>query len=42
VTAFAADSTIEAAVTAGIRHVLARPVDFGRLPPLIEEVAGTP
>jgi CheY-like chemotaxis protein len=42
VMAFAADSTIAAPVTAGIRHVLAKPVDFGRLIPLLEEVAGTP
>jgi CheY-like chemotaxis protein len=42
VTAFAADSTIQAAVRVGIRHVLPKPVNFGHLIPLIEEVAGTP
>ncbi len=42
VTAFAADATVEAASRAGIRRVLPKPVDFGRLIPLIEEVAGTP
>ena len=42
VTAFAADATLRAAAEAGIRQVLPKPVDFGRLIPLIEEVAGTP
>jgi CheY-like chemotaxis protein len=42
VTAFAADVTVQAAVQAGIRRVLPKPVDFGHLLPLIEEVAGTP
>jgi CheY-like chemotaxis protein len=42
VTAFAADTTLQAAAQAGIRQVLAKPVDFGHLIPLIEEVAGTP
>jgi CheY-like chemotaxis protein len=42
VTAFAADGTLKAAVGAGIRRVLAKPVDFGSLLPLIEEVAGRP
>jgi hypothetical protein len=42
VTAFAAQATIRSAAEAGIRRVLPRPVDFGRLIPLIEEVAGTP
>jgi CheY-like chemotaxis protein len=42
VTAFAAGDTVEAAARAGIRRVLPKPVDFGRLIPLIEEVAGTP
>jgi two-component system, NtrC family, response regulator HydG len=42
VTAFAADGTLRAAAEAGIRRVLPKPVDFGRLLPLIEEVAGTP
>jgi hypothetical protein len=40
VTAFTADATVHAACRAGIRQVLSRPVDFGRLPPLIEGVAG--
>jgi CheY-like chemotaxis protein len=40
VTAFAAEDALQAAVRAGIRHVLPKPVDFGRLLPLIEEVAG--
>jgi CheY-like chemotaxis protein len=42
VTAFAADTTLEAAVRAGIRQVLPKPVNFDHLIPLIEEVAGTP
>jgi CheY-like chemotaxis protein len=42
VTAFAADATIQEANRAGIRRVLPKPVDFGHLIPLIEEVAGTP
>src|SRR5262249_801489 len=42
VTAFAADATLQAAVRAGIRRVLPKPVDFGHLIPLIEEVAGSP
>jgi CheY-like chemotaxis protein len=42
VTAFAAEATLRAAAEAGIRRVLPEPVDFGRLIPLIEEVAGTP
>jgi CheY-like chemotaxis protein len=42
VTGFAADDTAQAAARAGIRRVLPKPVDFGRLLPLIEEVAGTP
>jgi CheY-like chemotaxis protein len=42
VTGFAADDTIQAAVRAGIRHVLPKPVDFGQLIPLVEDVAGTP
>jgi CheY-like chemotaxis protein len=41
VTAFATDATAHAASRAGIRQVLSRPVEFGRLMPLIEEVAGT-
>jgi CheY-like chemotaxis protein len=42
VTAYAADATLRAAEEAGIRRVLPKPVDFGRLIPLIEEVAGAP
>jgi CheY-like chemotaxis protein len=42
VTAFAAEDTIRAAARAGIRQVVPKPVDFGRLIPLIEEVAGRP
>jgi DNA-binding NarL/FixJ family response regulator len=42
VTAFAADATVQAATRAGFRRVLPKPVDFGHLLPLIEEVAGTP
>jgi CheY-like chemotaxis protein len=42
VTAYAADATLQAASEAGIRRVLPKPVDFGRLISLIEEVAGTP
>jgi hypothetical protein len=37
-----AADTSQAANQAGIRRVLPKPVDFGRLIPLIEEVAGTP
>ena len=40
-TAADADATIRAAVRAGIRRVLPKPVDFGHLIPLIEKVAGT-
>jgi CheY-like chemotaxis protein len=42
VTAYAAEDTVQAAARAGIRQVLRKPVDFGRLIPLIEEVAGEP
>jgi len=42
VTAFAAAATVHAASRAGIRQVLSKRVEFGRLIPLIEEVAGTP
>jgi two-component system, NtrC family, response regulator HydG len=42
VTAFAAEDTMQAADRAGIRRVLPKPVDFRRLIPLIEEVAGAP
>ena len=38
----AADATLHSAAEAGIRQVLPKPVDFGRLIPLIEEVAGPP
>ncbi len=41
VTAFAASDTIYDAIEAGMRQVLPKPVDFGRLLPIIEEVAGT-
>jgi hypothetical protein len=40
VTALAADATVQRQ-TAAIRQVLSKPVEFGRLIPLIEEVAGT-
>jgi CheY-like chemotaxis protein len=40
VTAFAAGATAHAASRAGIRQVLSRPVESGRLIPLIEGVAG--
>jgi CheY-like chemotaxis protein len=42
VTAFAAEATTQAAARAGFRRVLPKPVDFGRLLPLIEEVVGSP
>jgi CheY-like chemotaxis protein len=42
VTVFAAQGTFQAAIGAGIRRVLPKPVDFGVLLPLIQEVAGTP
>jgi CheY-like chemotaxis protein len=42
VTAADAADTVQAAARAGIRRVLPKPVDFGRLIPLIEEVAGAP
>jgi CheY-like chemotaxis protein len=42
VTAYAADATLRAAAEAGIRRVLPKPVEFGHLIPLIEEVAGSP
>jgi CheY-like chemotaxis protein len=41
VTAFADDATAHAASRAGIRQVLSKAVEFGRLIPLIEEVGGT-
>ena len=40
VTAFAASETIKDALEAGIRQVMPKPVDFGRLVPIIKEVAG--
>ncbi len=40
VTAFAADGTIHSANQAGIRQVVPKPVDFGLLLPLIQEVVG--
>ena len=40
VTAFAGPDTAAAAVAAGIRRVLGKPVDFGQLLPLIGEVLG--
>jgi CheY-like chemotaxis protein len=39
VTAFVA---VHAASRAGMRQILSRPAAFGRLIPLVEEVAGTP
>jgi CheY-like chemotaxis protein len=42
VTGFAAHDTVRAAIGAGIRRVLPKPVDFGHLLPLIQDVAGTP
>jgi CheY-like chemotaxis protein len=40
VTAFASTATTAAAVDAGVRRVLPKPVDFGQLIPFVEEVAG--
>jgi CheY-like chemotaxis protein len=42
VTAYAGEDTVQAANRVGIRQVLRKPVDFARLIPLIEEVAGEP
>ena len=42
VTGFASDETARAAAGAGIRRLLPKPVDFGELLPLVEEVAGQP
>jgi two-component system response regulator HydG len=42
VTGFADDATLQEAERTGIREVLLKPVDFGRLLPLIAELAGTP
>lgn len=41
VTAFASDGTARAAAEAGIREVVAKPVDFGRLLRLVQEAVGT-
>jgi two-component system, NtrC family, response regulator HydG len=40
VTGFAASETIDDAFDAGMRQVMAKPVDFNRLAPIIQEVAG--
>jgi two-component system response regulator HydG len=40
VTAFAAGDMIDDALGAGIRKVIPKPVDFGNLIPIINEVAG--
>jgi hypothetical protein len=42
VTSFALDATVHAASRAGNWQVLSKPVEFGRLIPLFEEVPGTP
>jgi CheY-like chemotaxis protein len=42
VTGFAAEGTMQAAVVAGIRRVLSKPLDFTCLLPLIEEIVGKP
>jgi two-component system, NtrC family, response regulator HydG len=42
VTAFAQDESLTAAKEFGVRHILPKPVDFGRLIPLIEECVGQP
>lgn len=42
VTAFAAEGTVDTALGAGMRQVVDKPVDFGRLLPLIQEVVGQP
>jgi CheY-like chemotaxis protein len=42
VTAFAGNGTLKAAIGAGIRRVLPKPVDFGCLLPLIEDGVGRP
>lgn len=41
VTAFASASTTAAAVEAGVRRVLPKPVDFGMLIPFVAEAVGT-
>lgn len=38
VTAFASSATTDAAAEVGVRRVLPKPVDFGELIPLVEEV----
>jgi CheY-like chemotaxis protein len=40
VTAWASSSMITAATEAGVRRVIPKPIDFGALLPLVEEVAG--
>ncbi len=42
VTAYAGDETMAAATRAGVRQVVSKPVDFGRLLPLVEEAVGRP
>ena len=39
-TAFASAGTIAAAVDAGVRRILPKPVDFGVLMPFVEEIVG--
>jgi two-component system, NtrC family, response regulator HydG len=42
VTGFAEETTVLAAFRAEMREVMSKPVDFGRLIPLIEDVVGLP
>jgi DNA-binding response OmpR family regulator len=42
ITAVAAAETRAAATEAGVRHVILKPVDFGRLLPLVEQTVGPP
>lgn len=42
ITTLAADETLAAARAAGVREVLLKPVDFGRLLPLVEQAVGPP
>ena len=42
VTAFAGKETLSDASAAGVRQVLAKPIDFEKLLPLIEEIVGKP
>jgi YesN/AraC family two-component response regulator len=42
VTGFASEDVLRAAVLAGFRRILLKPVDCGDLIPLLEEVAGAP